>query len=100
MIHVNNQLLPEDQVKAIRLWLQEPAARYFIEWLSNQSAGYAAEAGNKLVEGGDSDLEDAKNLAANARKYLAAFVIMRDAMPNHFLFQVANMRAKPLSTEV
>lgn len=100
MLHLQNQLLPEDQVKQIREWLQNPAAQIFANWLSNQCAGHAAEAGNKMVDGSDSDEVDAKGEALIARQYLNAFNIMKNVLQKDFKFQVVTFKEKPLSTQV
>ena len=99
MLLVQNQLLPEDRAKLVKEWLQQPAAQIFVAWLSNQCAGLAAEAGNKMVENQEGDEADARNLAERARQYLGAFEIMSKVLPNDFQFEVATFREKPLTTQ-
>jgi hypothetical protein len=91
--------MPEDRAKQIKLWLQDPAAQVFVNWLSNQCAALAAEAGNQLVDGGESDEADAKATAEKARQYLSAFEIMAKVIPKDFKFQIVTFREKPLSTQ-
>ncbi len=99
VIHLRSELLPEEQSKAVKNWLRQPECRIFTSWLASQAAALTAEAGNKLMDGEPSDIEDAKNIATKGRRYLGAFEIMEEVIPNDFSFQVTVFKPKPLTKE-
>jgi hypothetical protein len=98
MIYLQHRLLPEDQVKAIREWIRTPACQAFTNYLAACAAVQTAKAGNKLVDGDESDEIEAKRFADEARKYLGAHEIMLQLIDPTFKFEVANLLPKPLST--
>lgn len=99
MIILNQRLLPEPQVKQIREWLREPAARVFIDWIASCAAEKAADAGNSLVSAEPGDDADAKNSAEDARRFLAVHEIMTKVILDEIKMQTVELKPRPLIQE-
>lgn len=97
MIHLSQRPLSDPRAKQIHEWLKDPACRAFIEWVANQGAAKTAEVGNALVSDEMGNDVDAKNVAEEARKYLAVHDLLTGVLLGKIKLTETDLKPKPLS---
>jgi len=97
-IIIEEKALVDIEEGRIRSWLNMPECLKFQAYLESRAAICAAEAGNSLVEGGESSQSDATNHAEQARLHEKLSQLMSEMRNPEKHFSTVTLTPKPITT--
>lgn len=100
MLHLQQSLLPADQLTILKKWLDEEGARILVRYLENKAATRCAQAGNLMF--GEpkeaANLDDAREVAEEARQAKALIDLLHEMKGTDYQFVLNQFIPAPSTT--